>query len=129
MGKNSLIQSFELLVDSNCNDKFIFFEENKIFCINSVPAIIYGTNENNYLISKRYKNVEDIPNPINLLTNLFKYIDENSIKDIYGLSKKPENLQNFITCLKKKFSMKTEKQAQQQILRDIICGKISYEVN
>ena len=129
VGKNSLIQSFELLVDSNCNDKFIFFEENKIFCINSVPATIYGTNENNYLISKRYKNVEDVPNPINLLTNLFKYIDENAIKDIYGLSKTPENLQNFITNLKKKLSMKNEKQVLQQILRDIICGKISYEVN
>ena len=129
VGKNSFIQSFELLANSNCNDKFIFFEENKIFCLNSVPATIYGANENNYLISKRYKNIEDIPNPINLLTNLFKYIDENAIKDIYGLSKTPENLQNFITNLKKKLSMKNEKQVLQQILRDIICGKISYEVN
>lgn len=129
VGKNSLIQSFELLVNSNCDDKFIFFEDNKIFCINSVPATLYGTNENNYLISKKYKNVEDIPNPISLLNNLFKYIDENTIKEIYGFGKKPENLQNFIACLKKKYGMKSEKQVQQQILRDIICGKIFYEVN
>jgi hypothetical protein len=129
VGKNSLVQSFELIVESMCEDKFIFFEDNKTFCINSVPATIFGTNENNYLISKKYKNVEDIPNPIVLLNNLFNYVDENKIKDIYGLSKKPENLKNFITLLKKKYGMKNDKMVQQQILRDIISGKISYEIN
>ena len=129
VGKNSLIQSFELFVNSNCNNKLIFFEDNKIFCINSVPATIYGTNEKNYLISKKYKNVEAIPNPISLLYNLFDYIDENTIKEIYGFPKKPENLQNFLDDLKKKYGMKNEKQVVQQILRDIICGKIFYEVN
>ena len=129
VGKNSLVQSFELIVESMCEDKFIFFEDNKTFCINSVPATIFGTNENNYLISKKYKNVEDIPNPIVLLNNLFNYVDENKIKDIYGLSKKPENLKNLIVLLKKKFGMKNDKTVQQQILRDIISGKISYEVN
>ena len=128
VGKNSLIQSFELLVNSNCDDKFIIFEDNKIFCINSVPAVIFGTNDNNYLISKKYKNVEEIPNPSTLLTNLFNYIDGNKIKEIYGLSKKVENLQTFISSLKKKLGLKNDKSTQQQILRDIICGKISYEV-
>ena len=129
VGKNSLVQSFELLVESICDDKYILFEQNKMFCINSVPATIYGTNENNYLISKRYKNVEDIPNPMNLLNNLFSYINVNTIKDIYGLPKKPENLQGFIGLLKKKYGMKNEKLVQHQILRDIICGKITYEIN
>ena len=129
VGKNSLIQSFELLVESICEDKFMFFEGNEIFCINSVPATIYGTNENNYLISKKYKNVEDIPNPSSLLTNLFNYVNENKIKEIYELSKKPENLQGLISYLKKKYGIKNDKIIQQQILRDIICGKITYEVN
>lgn len=129
VGKNSLVQSFELLVNSNCDNKNIIFEDNRLFCLNSVPATIYGTNENNYLISKKYKNVEDIPNPNNLLINLFKYIDENTIKEIYGFPKKPENLQSFILSLKKKFGIKNDKLAQQQILKDIICGKITYEVN
>ena len=129
VGKNSLVQSFELIVESLCEDKFIFFEDNKTFCINSVPATIFGTNENNYLISKKYKNVEDIPNPIVLLNNLFNYVDENKIKEIYGLSKKPENLKNLIVLLKKKYGMKNDKSVQQKILRDIISGRISYEVN
>ena len=129
IGKNSLVQSFELIVESMCEDKFIFFEDNKTFCINSVPATIFGTNENNYLISKKYKNVEDIPNPIALLNNLFNYVDENKIKEIYGLSKKPENLKSLIVLLKKKYGMKNDKSVQQQILRDIISGRISYEVN
>ena len=129
VGKNSLVQSFELLVNSMCEDKFIYFEENKIFCLNSVPAAINGTEENNYLISKKYKNVEDIPNPINLLSNLFKYIDENKMKEIYELPKKQNNIKELITCLKKKYGMKNEKMIQQQILKDIICGKIIYEMN
>ena len=129
VGKNSLVQSFELIVDSLCEDKFIFFEENKTFCINSVPATIFGANENNYLISKKYKDVEDIPNPIALLNNLFNYVDENKIKEIYGLPKKPENLKNLIVLLKKKYGMKNDKSVLQQILRDIISGRISYEVN
>ena len=129
VGKNSLVQSFELLVNCNCDDKNIIFEDNRLFCLNSVPATIYGTIENNYLISKKYKNVEDIPNPNNLLINLFKYIDENTIKEIYGFPKKPENLQSFIANLKKKYGMKSDKLVQQQILKDIISGKITYEVN
>ena len=129
VGKNSLVQSFELLINCNCDDKNIIFEDNRLFCLNSVPATIYGTIENNYLISKKYKNVEDIPNPNNLLINLFKYIDENTIKEIYGFPKKPENLQSFIANLKKKYGMKSDKLVQQQILKDIISGKITYEVN
>ena len=129
VGKNSLIQSFELLVNSNCDDKFIIFEDNKIFCINSVAGVIYGTTDNNYLISKKYKNIEDIPNPSTLLTNLFNYIDGNKIKEIYGLQKKVENLQTFITSLKKKLGIKNDKSVYQQILKDIICGKITYEIN
>ena len=42
VGKNTLVQSFGLIIDSIYEDKFIFFEENKTFCINSVPATIFG---------------------------------------------------------------------------------------
>ena len=129
VGKNSLVQSFELLTNSVCNEKYILFEDNKTFCINSVPATIYGACDNNYLISKRYKNVEDIPNHMTLINNLFDYINGNSIKEIYGLSKKPDNLHGLIACLKKKYGMKNEKMVQQQILKDIISGKITYEIN
>ena len=62
----------------------------------------FRRNENNYLISKKYKDVEDIPNPISLFNNLFIYVDENKIKEIYGLHKKPENLKNLKSFNEKK---------------------------
>lgn len=130
VGKNSLIRSFELIVNSNCDDKYINFEDNKMFCINSIPGIIYGKdNEQSQLISKKYKIIEDIPNPLSLLTNLLNFIDKNKIKDIYNLTKRPENIEDLISLLKKKFAMKSDKLVGYQILKDIINGKIVYEVD
>ena len=129
VGKNSLIQSFELLINSFCEDQYILFGENKIFCVNSVPGVIYGNTSEEHLISRKYKNVEDIPNANNLLNNLFKYVDQNKLKDIYGFTKKVYNLQGLIGAIRKKYGLKTDKEAQQIILGDIVSGKISYEMS
>ena len=129
VGKNTLVQSFELLVNSFCEEQYILFGGNKIFCINSVPGVIYGKTEDEHLISRKYKNVNDIPNTNSLISNLFKYVDQNKIKDIYDLTKKVDNLQELINSIKKKYELKNNKLAQQIILEDIVSGKISYEMN
>ena len=129
VGKNSLIQSFELLWNSFCEKKYIFFGGNKNFCINSVPGVIYGNNEDEHLISKKYKNVNDLPSSNKLLNEIFKYIEPQRIKEIYELNKKPENLKELLVDIKKKFKIKNEILAKQKILNDIIIGKIGYEIN
>ena len=129
VGKNSLIQSFELLINSFCEDQYILFGENKIFCVNSVPCVIYGNTSDEHLISRKFKHIEDIPNANNLLNNLFKYVEQNKLKDIYGFTKKVENLQGLIGAIRKKYGLKTDKEAQQIILGDIVSGKISYEMS
>ena len=129
VGKNSLIQSFELLWNSFCEKKYIFFGGNKNFCINSVPGVIYGDNEDEHLISKKNKNVKDLPSSNKLLNEIFKYIEPQRIKEIYELNKKPENLKELLVDIKKKFRIKNEILAKQKILNDIIIGKIGYEIN
>ena len=129
VGKNSLIQSFELLWNSFCEKKYIFFGGNKNFCINSVPGVIYGNNEDEHLISKKYKNVKDLPSSNKLLNEIFKYIEPQRIKEIYELNKKPENLKELLVDIKKKFKIKNEILAKKKILNDIIIGKIGYEIN
>lgn len=129
VGKNSLIQSFELLWNSFCEKKYIFFGGNKNFCINSVPGVIYGNNEDEHLISKKYKNVNDLPSSNKLLNEIFKYIEPQRIKEIYELNKKPENLKELLVDIKKKFKIKNEILAKKKILNDIIIGKIGYEIN
>ena len=129
VGKNSLVQSFELLINSFCDNQYIIFGGNKIFSVNSTPGTIYGNTENEHLISRKYKNSGDIPNPSNLIKNLFKFVDSNKIKEIYSLTKKVENVEGLIEELKKKFGLKNDKLATQIILDDIISGKITYEMN
>ena len=129
VGKNSLVQSFELLVNSFCDSQYIIFGGNKIFSVNSIPGTIYGNIENEHSISRKYKNSGDIPNPSNLIKNLFKFVDSNKIKEIYSLTKKVENEEWLIDELKKKFGLKNDKLAALIILDDIISGKITYEMN
>ena len=97
--------------------------------MNSVPATIYGPTENEHLISRKYKNVLDIPNINNLIENLFKFVDPNKIKDIYEFSKKIDDVKVLIETIKKKFGLKMDKSAQQIILEDIVSGKITFEMN
>ena len=130
VGKNSLIQSLELIVNSNCDEKYIFFDEEKTFCINSVPCIAFDEDENNsFLISKKYKEVNDVPEPMKLITNLMNIVNKEKLKDIYELSKAPENLDEFIGLIKEKYEFQDNNITLCKILEDIITGKISYEVN
>ena len=129
VGKNSLIQSLELIVNTNCDEKYIYFNKEKDFCINGVPGITYDEDEkNNFLISKKYKEIKDIPEPINLINNLMDVVDKNKIKDIYELNKTPENIGEFIDLLKEKYELDDNNSTIHKILYDIIVGKISYEV-
>ena len=73
--------------------------------------------------------MKDIPNNNHLLNNMFKYVEPNKIKEIYGLNKKIDNPQEFIKEIKKKYELKSDKLAQQIILEDIINGKISFEMS
>ena len=41
VGKNALIQSLELIVNSNCDEKYIYLDEEKTFCINSFPCLVF----------------------------------------------------------------------------------------
>ena len=130
VGKNSLIQSLELIVNTNCDDKYIYFNEEKDFCINGVPGITYDDDErNNFLISKKYKEIKDIPKPLDLIINLKDLVDNNKLKDIYEFNKTPENLEEFIVLLKEKYELEEKNITVCKILYDIIIGKISYEVN
>ena len=130
VGKNSLIQSLELIVNTNCEEKYIYFNEEKNFCVNSVPGITFDEDENNnYLISKKYKEIKDIPEPMKLINSLMDVVDKNKLKEIYEFGKIPENLDDFIDLLKEKYEFKDRNESVQKILNDIITGKISYEVN
>ena len=55
-------------------------------------------------------------------------IDKNKLKDIYDLNKEPENLDDFINLIKEKYEFENNDITICKILRDIINGKISYEV-
>ena len=130
VGKNSLIQSLELIVNTNCEEKYIYFDEEKNFCVNSVPGITFDEDENNnFLISKKYKEMKDIPEPMKLINNLMDVVDKNKLKEIYEFGKIPENLDNFIDLLKEKYEFQDRNESVRKILNDIITGKISYEVN
>ena len=130
VGKNSLIQSLELIVNTNCEEKYIYFDEEKNFCVNSVPGITFDEDENNnFLISKKYKEIKDIPEPKKLINKLMDVVDKNKLKEIYEFGKIPENLDDFIDLLKEKYEFEDRNESVQKILNDIITGKISYEVN
>jgi ethanolamine utilization protein EutP (predicted NTPase) len=130
VGKNALIQSLELIVNSNCDDKYIYFDEEKTFCVNSVPCIAFDEDDNNsFLISKKYKEVKDVPEPMKLISNLMNIMNKEKLKDIYELNKAPENLDEFISLIKEKYEFQDNNITLCQILEDIISGKISYEVN
>ena len=130
VGKNSLIQSLELIINANCEEKYISFGEDKTFCINSVPAIIFDENEeNNFLISKKYKNLRDIKNPITLIQNLLNIVNKCTLKEIYELNNSPEDLDEFLFMIKQKYQFEFDIMSVWKILEDIISGKIRYELD
>ena len=129
VGKNSLVQSLELIINSNCLEKYIFFEDEKNFCINSVPCAIFDEKEeNNFLISKKCKNIKDIKEPKKLLDNFMNIVNKNYLKEIYDLEKEPENLDEFISAIKLKYEFENDDLSIRKIIDDIIRGKIKYEI-
>ena len=130
VGKNSLIQSLELLVEADCTQKYIYFDEFQSFCVNSVPGVLFDEKEeNNFLISKKCKNLKDIEEPRKLIKNLMKYIDKDKLKSIYELKKIPDNLDDFVRLIMEKYEFKEENISILKILEDIITGKIRYEID
>ena len=131
IGKTSIIQSLELIINSNCEEKYIYFDEEKSFCVNSVPAEIFDMDLNNsFLISKKNKNVNDIneDEAKNILKNLFDVIQKEKLGKLYELESLPNCLEEFIELVSKKYEI-DKGIAVKQILKDIISGKINYEVN
>jgi ribosome biogenesis GTPase A len=130
VGKNSLIQSLELIINADCTEKYIYFNEDKTFCINSVPGVLFDeVKENNFLISKKWKDIKEIKTPKNLIEKLMDVVDKDKLKNIYDLDKVPESLDNFIKLIMDKYEFKEENKSISKILEDIITGKISYEIN
>ena len=130
VGKNSLVQSLELLVDTDCSEKYIYFDDDKKFCVNSVPGVLFDEKEeNNFLVSKRFKNIKEIKEPRKLIKNLMNIVDKNNLKNIYDLNKAPDNLEEFISMIKSKYEFRDYNMTMWKILEDIITGKIRYEID
>ena len=129
VGKNSLIQSLELLVDADCTEKYIYFDEDKKFCVNSVPGVLFDEKEeNNFLISKKCKNLKEISEPRKLIINLLNIVDKDKLKNLYELNKTPEDLDDFISLIRNKYEFRERNMSICKILEDIITGKIKYEI-
>ena len=129
VGKNSLIQSFELIANADCTKKYIYFDEEQKFYINSVPGVLFDEKEeNNFLISKKWKNIKEIEEPKNLIINLMNVVDKKNLKNIYELNKVPDNLEDFVELIKDKYQFKEDNMSIWKILEDIVTGKIRYEI-
>ena len=119
-----------MIINSNCDEKYIYFDQDNSFCINSVPGVIYDINEtNSFLISKKNKNVNEINenDAKNILDKLFNVVKKEKIAIIYELQSPPNNLDEFITSLENKYEINRELSIR-QIMKDIISGKITYEI-
>jgi len=130
MGKSTFIKSIQLLKEANSFEKIIYFDD-RTFGIDSLPGTIFEKDDDNTLfISKEFKDISLIPNPEKLIEKLFEYIDKNKIKEIYNL-----NDFNNLHDLIKEFSIKFQYNENENnliilhIIRDIIEGKINYDIN
>ena len=130
MGKSTFIKSIQLLKEANSFEKIIYFDD-RTFGIDSLPGTIFEKDDDNTLfISKEFKDISLIPNPEKLIEKLFEYIDKNKIKEIYNL-----NDFNTLHDLIKEFSIKFQYNENENnliilhIIRDIIEGKINYDIN
>ena len=84
--------------------------------------------ENNFLISKKWKNIKEIEEPKNLIINLMNVVDKKNLKNIYELNKVPDNLEDFVELIKDKYQFKEDNMSIWKILEDIVTGKIRYEI-
>ena len=84
--------------------------------------------ENNFLISKKYKNLKEISEPRKLIINLLNIVDKDKLKNLYELNKTPEDLDDFISLIRNKYEFRERNMSICKILEDIITGKIKYEI-
>lgn len=130
MGKNSFIKSMQLLSETNSCEKNIYFN-NRSFGIDSLPRTIFEKDDvNTIFISKEFKDINLIPNPKCLIEKLFEYIDKNKIKEIYSIND-INNIEDLIKdfSLKFHYDINDNKLIFLYIIRDIINGKIIYDIN
>ncbi len=130
MGKNSFIKSMQLLSETNSCEKNIYFN-NRSFGIDSLPRTIFEKDDvNTIFISKEFKEINLIPNPKCLIEKLFEYIDKNKIKEIYSIND-INNIEDLIKdfSLKFHYDINDNKLIFLYIIRDIINGKIIYDIN
>ena len=120
----------QLLSEANSCEIIIYFN-NRTFSIDRLPGTIFEKDDvNTIFISKEFKDIDLIPNPKCLIEKSSHYIDKNKIKEIYSL-----NDINNIEDLIKKFSLifhyviNDNKFIFLYIIRDIIDGKIIYDIN
>ena len=131
MGKKLFIQSIQLLMNANSDEKIIYFNENKSFGIDCIPGTIYEKDDENTLfISKEYKEITKIPKPEKLIEKLLDFVDKEKIKKIYNF-KDFNNLNELYKefSIKFKYDNKDHKSIAQHIIQDIIDGKIIYEIS
>ena len=129
VGKESLINSIKLLEIANSDKKNIYFKENKLFGINSVFGTLFDKEESlGNFISKKYKNVNDIEKPLELIKNFINLTDKEKIKKIYDI-KDYKDLNGFLKEIGKKFEFDINdfNEIAKLIIQDCINGKITYE--
>ena len=120
----------QLLSETNSCEKNIYFN-NRSFGIDSLPRTIFEKDDvNTIFISKEFKDINLIPNPKCLIEKLFEYIDKNKIKEIYSIND-INNIEDLIKdfSLKFHYDINDNKLIFLYIIRDIINGKIIYDIN
>ena len=130
MGKNTFIKSMQLLNEANSLKKIIYFSDGN-FGIDSLPGTIFEKDDNNTLfISKEYKDIYQIPEPQKLIEKFFDYVDKNKIMETYNFNN-INNLNDLFKELSIKFQYDINdiKLMTIHLIRDIIEGKIHYEIN
>lgn len=129
MGKNSIINSIKLLEGADCLDRFIYFDENKSFGINSIFGTCYEKEDNNSMFfSKSEKKIENIKNPQELIKNLINCVDKNAIQLKYKII--PNTLNELITAISQKYSFNNDiNKVSFHILKELLNGTINYSLN
>ena len=120
----------QLLSEANSCEIIIYFN-NRTFSIDRLPGTIFEKDDvNTIFISKEFKDINLIPNPKCLIEKLFEYIDKNKIKEIYSIND-INNIEDLIKdfSLKFHYDINDNKLIFLYIIRDIINGKIIYDIN
>lgn len=129
MGKNSIINSIKLLEGADCIERFIYFDENKSFGINSIFGTCFEKDDKNSMFfSKKEKKIEKIKNPQELIKNLIKFVDKKEIQLKYKII--PNNLDELINVISQKYSFNNDIiKVSFQILKELSNGTINYSLN